>query len=143
MCLKYSRLYLEEIWIPNRKSIVYSKYIYYLSFSEWFSARKVWHFSNRLFSLLRNVCIDMSSYKLNNIRRFSAILETFSMKAANVSSEKTEKLLSSPDIPVSSIHMGFVDVNDKCFFSRLFKNSGHSDDLCNINLCNHIFLMLF
>jgi len=58
MCLKYSRLYLEEIWIPNRESIVYSKYIYYLPFSEWFSARKLWHFSNRLFSLLRNVCID-------------------------------------------------------------------------------------
>jgi hypothetical protein len=85
----------------------------------------------------------MSSYKLNNIRRFSPILETFCMKAANVSSEKTEKLLSRPDTPVSSIHMGCVDVNDKCFFSRHFENSGHSDDLCNINLCNHIFPMLF
>jgi hypothetical protein len=35
------------------------------------------------------------------------------MKAANLSSEKTEKLLSHPDTPVSSIYTGCVNVNNK------------------------------
>jgi hypothetical protein len=48
-------------------------------------------------------------------RQFSSILEIFYTKAANLSPEKTEKLLSHPDTPVASIHMGCVDVNDKWF----------------------------
>ncbi len=88
-------------------------------------------------------CVGQSSpNSKKSIRRFSSILEIFFKKAAYLSLEKTEKLLSRQEIPASTIHMVCVDGNDKCVFSLLFKNSGHSDDLRDFNSCNHIFPML-
>ncbi len=48
------------------------------------------------------------------MRRLSSILEIFHTKAANLSSETTEKLSTGPNAFVSIVYMECVDVKNEC-----------------------------
>jgi hypothetical protein len=106
------------------------------------SLRCFWKFWLALSLILENYRTQFSPILEKHIRQLSSIFEIFCMKAAHLSQEKTEKLFPHEDTSLGSIRKGFMDINEKCV-SCVFKNSGYSDDLCNITFCNHIFPMLF